>query len=330
MSLPLPRSLVLTVSAFAVSVSMLALAACAPATSDPDSETITGAPEEGVSTGEDAISGSQPVGSILIATTDVNLRKSPSTSAAVLHVIPSGAEVTVVAADPQSGFYQVKHGGTVGWSYATYYKAAPAAPPPPPPGGGPVSASDLLAVAQNCKQLAGTTKFRTDSGNAQTVSVCGLSGAVWWKSDLDVDCDGGQSSACKNDPDYQSGTAASDSKGHALNASVLPYVVIPQSSNGFNYKTAGLKMGSVVAVIYGGKVAYGILGDVGPAGVIGEASYAMAQQLGLNPSPTSGGADSGVTYLAFTGASAVVSKNEENAQAVTLGQAAAQKVIQGN
>ncbi|MEP7126926.1 MAG: glycoside hydrolase family 75 protein [Byssovorax sp.] len=328
MSLLPARSLVLTVSAFALS--LLALAACAPATGEPDSETITGAPEEGVSADENAISGSQAVGSTLIATTDVNLRKSPSTSATVLHVVPSGAEVTVVASEPVSGFYQVKHGGTVGWSFANYYKAAPVAPPPPPPGGGPVKASDLLAVAQNCQQLSGTTKFRTDSGAAKTVSVCGLTGAVWWKSDLDVDCDGGQSSACKNDPDYQSGTAASDSKGHALNASVLPYVVIPQSSNGFNYKTAGLKMGSVVAVIYGGKVAYGILGDVGPAGVIGEASYAMAQQLGLNPSPTSGGTDSGVTYVAFTGASAVVSKNEDNAQAVTLGQAAAQKVIAAN
>jgi hypothetical protein len=322
MSLLTHRSL----SMFALA--MLALAACAPGTGDSDPEALVGAPEDGISKDADALSGAQAVGSTLIATTDVNLRKSPSTSAAVLHVIPSGAEVTVVTADPQSGFYQVKHNGTVGWSYAAYYKAAPAAPPPA--GNGPVTASDLLAVAQNCKQLSGTTKFRTDAGGSSTVSVCGLTGAVWWKSDLDVDCDGGQSSACKNDPDYQSGTAASDSKGHALDASTLPYVVIPQSSNGFNYKTAGLKMGSVVAVIYAGKVAYGILGDVGPAGVIGEASYAMAQQLGLNPSPTSGGTDSGVTYVAFTGTSAVVSKNEDHAQAVTLGQAAANKVIQAN
>jgi glycosyl hydrolase group 75 (putative chitosanase)/SH3 domain-containing protein len=326
MSLAHPRSLVRTVSALAIS--LLALAACAPAAPDDDGDALIGAPDEGVSNDEDALSGAQAVGSTLIATTDVNLRKSPSTSAAILHVIPTGAEVTVVTAEPQSGFYQVNHKGTIGWSYAIYYKAAPA--PPPPPVDGPVTAADLLAVAQNCKQLAGTTKFRSDSGTSQTIPVCGLSGAVWWKSDLDVDCDGGQSSACKNDPDYQSGTAASDSKGKALNASTLPYVVIPQSSNGFNYKTAGLKMGSVVAVIYGGKVAYGILGDVGPAGVIGEASYAMAQQLGLNPSPTSGGAESGVTYVAFTGASAVVSKNEDHAQAVTLGQAAANKVIQSN
>ena len=325
MSLPHPRSLVLTVSAFAIS--LLALAACAPAAPDVDSEAITGAPEEGVSMDEDALSGAQPVGSTLIATTDVNLRKTPSTSAAILHVVPTGASVTVVTAEPQSGFYQIKHNGTIGWSYAAYYKAAPA---PPPPVSGPVTAADLLALAQNCQQLAGTTRFRSDSGTAKTIPVCGLSGAVWWKSDLDVDCDGGLSSTCKNDPDYQSGTAASDSKGKPLNASTLPYVVIPQSSNGFNYKTAGLKMGSVVAVVHGSKVAYGILGDVGPAGVIGEASYAMAQQLGLNPSPTSGGAESGVTYVAFTGASAVVSKNEDHAQAVTLGQAAANKVIQAN
>lgn len=324
MSLAHPRSIILAASALALS--LLPVSACAPAAVDIESEPITGAPEEGVSSDEDALSGAQAVGSTLIATTDVNLRKSASTSATILHVIPSGAQVTVVTASPQSGFYQVKHNGTVGWSYATYFKVAPTAPP----ASTPVTASQLLAVAQGCQQLAGTTKFRTDSGTSQSVPVCGLTGAIWWKSDLDVDCDGGLSSVCKNDPDYQSGTAASDSKGKALNASTLPYVVIPQSSNGFNYKTAGLKMGSVVAVIYGSKVAYGILGDVGPAGVIGEASYAMAQELGLNPSPTSGGADSGVTYVAFTGASAVVSKNEDHAQAVTVGQAAANKVIQAN
>jgi hypothetical protein len=326
MSLIHARSLIVTASALALS--LLALAACAPAASEVDSDVITGAPEEGVSADADAISGAQAVGSILIATNNVNLRKTASTSATVLHVIPSGAQVTVVTSAPQNGFYQVKHNGTVGWSYAAYFKASP--PPPPPPVTGPVTAAALLAKAQTCSQLAGTTKFSNDSGGAKTIPVCGLTGAVWWKSDLDVDCDGGQSATCKNDPDYQSGTAASTSTGAALNASTLPYVVIPQSSNGFNYKTAGLKMGSVVAVIYGGKVAYGILGDVGPAGVIGEASYAMALQLGMNPSPTSGGVDSGVTYIAFTGASAAVTKNEDNAQAVTVGQAAASKFLQAN
>lgn len=326
MSLPNRRSLLLPVSAFALA--MLALAACAPDPGDSNAEPLIGAPDEGVSKDADALSGALKVGSTLLSTTDVNLRKSASKTATILHVVPTGDDVTVVSADPVNGFYQVSHNGTVGWSYAIYYKAAPV--DAPPPAVGPVAASDLLALAKNCQQLSGTTKFRSDSGTAKTIPVCALTGAVWWTSDLDVDCDGGLSSTCKNDPDYQSGTAASDSKGKPLNASTLPYVVIPQSSNGFNYKTSGLKMGSVVAVIYKDKVAYGILGDVGPAGVIGEASYAMAVALGLNPSPTSGGAEGGVTYVAFTGASAVVTKNEDHAQAVTVGQAAANKVIQNN
>jgi hypothetical protein len=124
--------------------------------------------------------------------------------------------------------------------------------------------------------------------------------------------------------------AAVDSKGNPLDASTLPFVVVPGSSNGFNYKTAGLKLGSVVAVIYNDKIAYGILGDVGPTGILGEASYAMAQKLGINPSPTSGGVDSGVTYVAFTGAAAVVTKNEDAVQAVELGQSRAAEFIAGN
>lgn len=327
MPLTLRRTLLLPASALALAAT---LAACAPGTGDSSADPLTGAPDEGSSSDADALSGSLKIGSTLISTTDVNLRKTASKTATILHVVPSGDEVKVVSADPVNGFYQVSHKGTTGWSYAIYYKAAPDTETPPPPQNGPITAADLLAVAKNCQQLSGTTKFRSDAGTSKTIPVCALTGAVWWTSDLDVDCDGGQSSTCKNDPDYQSETAAVDSKGKPLNASVLPYVVIPQSSNGFNYKTAGLKMGSVVAVIYKEKIAYGILGDVGPAGVIGEASYAMAQALGLNPSPTSGGAETGVTYIAFTGTSAVVTKNEDHTQAVTLGEAAANKLIQNN
>lgn len=310
----------LTLSTVALAASIFSLPACAP--SDGGFEDIVGTPEEAANSGEDALSGSLAVGATLLATTNVNLRATPSTSGSILHVVPSGAAVTLVSADPQDGFYNVRHSGAVGWSFATYYKAAPA--------GSPVSAADLLAKLSSCSQLGGTTKFRTDASTAKTVPVCGATGAVWWKADLDVDCDGGKSATCVNDPDYQSETAGVDSKGKPLDASTLPYVVIPGSSNGFNYKTAGLRMGSVVAVIYNDKLAFGILGDVGPAGVIGEASFAMAQQLGMNPSPTSGGVDSGVAYVAFTGAGAVVTKNEDAAQAAQLGQSLAGQFIESN
>jgi hypothetical protein len=309
-----------TLATATLAASILSLPACAP--SDDESVEITGAPEGAASSDEDALSGAVAVGATLLATANVNLRATPSTSGSILHVVPSGAAVTLVSADPQNGFYNVKHEGAVGFSYGAYLKAAPP--------GSPVSAAELLAKLSSCQQLAGTTKFRTDAGTAKTIPVCGATGAVFWKADLDVDCDGGKSATCMSDPDYQSETAAVDSKGKPLDASTLPFVVIPGSSNGFNYKTAGLKLGSVVAVIYKDNVVFGILGDVGPMGVIGEASYAMAQRLGMSPSPTSGGVDSGVTYLAFTGSAAVVTKNEDEAQAAGLGQSLVAQFVAAN
>jgi hypothetical protein len=307
----------------------LTLAACAPST--PDTDLVA---EEAPADGDAALSGSIPAGSTLIATTDVNLRSGPSTSDQILHVVPAGATVTVLAADPNNGFYNVKHNGVAGFSYGAYYKVGQLAPdnPPPPsdPGATDVTPDQLLAITQSCSQLPGTTKFRADSGASKTIPVCSLAGAVWWRGDMDIDCDGGKGATCKSDPYYQSDTAATDSKGNPLDASTLPYVVIPGPSNGFDYKANGLKLGSVVAVIYKGKMVYGILGDIGPAGVIGEASYALAVQLGINGSPISGGVDSGVTYIAFTGSSAVVTKKEDHAQAEALGKTAAQKLVQSN
>jgi hypothetical protein len=193
-----------------------------------------------------------------------------------------------------------------------------------------VTAADLLALATNCDRLPGTTDFATDVGEPDTVSICGLNGAVWWQADLDVDCDGGQSAVCMNDPAYQPETSATDSQGAPLDASALPFVVIPLPSNGFDYQAAGLSLGSVVAVVYNGQLRYGIFGDEGPQGIIGEASYAMAELLGIDPDPVTGGADSGATYFAFTGPSAVVTTNEDHAEAESVGAARAAAVIAEN
>ena len=74
----------------------------------------------------------------------------------------------------------------------------------------------------------------------------------------------------------------------------------------------------------------GIVGDIGPSSILGEASYAMASGLGINPNPSTGGAASGVTYVVFTGKSAVVQKNEDHAEAVTLGTARAAQLLVEN
>jgi uncharacterized protein YgiM (DUF1202 family) len=119
----LARRLIALASA-AVAASLLVMPACAPPEPG-DSEELSGAPE-GTAKDEGAVAGTLVVGSTLIATANVNLRKDATTSAAILHVVPSGAVVTVVGAQPKSGFYNIKHNGTVGWSFGQYYKAGSA------------------------------------------------------------------------------------------------------------------------------------------------------------------------------------------------------------
>lgn len=106
------------VAALATAVGMLALPACSGG--DDSSEELIGADETIASTTE-GVSGSLAVGSTLKSTTGVNLRTGPGTSYSILHVVPQGSEVTVVAADSQNGFYKIKHNGTTGWSSGQYY-----------------------------------------------------------------------------------------------------------------------------------------------------------------------------------------------------------------
>jgi len=181
----------------------------------------------------------------------------------------------------------------------------------------------LQALTAHCNQVSNGL-FALNGGDTPTVPICGLGGAVFWRADMDVDCDGTQTTQCNasTDPDYQNQTAAVDSQGNPLDAANLPYVVIPGKSSKFDYAAAGLKMGSVVLVLYKNQIVWAVLGDVGPSGDIGEASYATAAALGVNPDPKVGGIDGpDVLYVAFTGASGVVSPIEDHAKAVSVGEA---------
>ncbi|MFH8628307.1 glycoside hydrolase family 75 protein [Streptomyces lydicus] len=215
---------------------------------------------------------------------------------------------------------------------ATAQPAAPRATPAAPGAGlqeGSVSAADLLAKLKGCSQLS-NGKYRTDEETSATVPVCGKNGAVFWKADMDVDCDGQTTSKCNADTDpwYQDDTAFRQSNGKPLNAEKLPYVVVPSSSGIWNYASAGIKGGGVVAVIYNNQVEYAVVGDTGPDKIIGEASYAAAKGLGINPDPENGGADSGVTYVLFKNSKA--SPIESHADAVSRGDALAKKFLQDN
>ena len=115
----------------------------------------------------------------------------------------------------------------------------------------------------------------------------------------------------------------------AIAASVpVCVVVVPSSSGIWNYASAGIKGGGVVAVIYNNQVEYAVVGDTGPDKIIGEASYAAAKGLGINPDPENGGADSGVTYVLFKNSKA--SPIESHADAVSRGDALAKKFLQDN
>ncbi|MBL9015494.1 MAG: glycoside hydrolase family 75 protein [Myxococcales bacterium] len=189
------------------------------------------------------------------------------------------------------------------------------------------TADELRAAIATCNVVGG--KYAENGGGTATVDICGLPTAVFWKADLDVDCDGKETAKCnlQTDPYFQNQTAAVDSMGDPLDAATLPFVVVPGVSPRWSYRDAGLTMGSVVAVIYKDKVAYGPLGDVGPTASIGEASYAMAELLGINPDPRIGGTSDEVAYIAFIGPDAKVKPIEDHAKAVELGVAHARALL---
>ncbi|WP_369173799.1 glycoside hydrolase family 75 protein [Streptomyces sp. R28] len=200
-----------------------------------------------------------------------------------------------------------------------------------PPGvqEGSVSAADLLAKVTSCSQIS-NGMYRTDEAASPTVPVCGKNGAVFWKADLDIDCDGQRTDRCNEytDPSFQPDTAFHQSDGRPLRSDTLPYVVVPGVSDIWDHSAAGIEGGGVVAVIHHDQVLYAVVGDTGPRSVIGEASYAAAETLGIDPDPATGGAASGVTYILFEDSR--VSPIESHSAAVSLGEQLAEEFIQDN
>ncbi|WP_406728849.1 glycoside hydrolase family 75 protein [Streptomyces sp. GD-15H] len=163
-----------------------------------------------------------------------------------------------------------------------------------------VSAADLLAEVRHCAPVS-HGNYRSDQGVRATIPVCGTRDAVFWKADMDIDCDGQPGVRCntRTDPYFSTSTAFAQSDGRPLNSETLPFVVVPVPSGLWDYRAYGVRGGSVAAVVYRDRVQYAVVGDTGPAGLIGEASYATAEALGIDPNPQGGGTSSGVTYIVF-------------------------------
>lgn len=193
---------------------------------------------------------------------------------------------------------------------------------------GDVRAADLLAKVRDCTPVS-RGRYSSDYGRPATIPVCGTRDAVFWKADMDIDCDGQPGRLCnrRTDPFFSDATAYQQSDGRQLNAERLPYIVVPMPSSIWNYRSSGVRGGSVAAVIYQGRVQYAVVGDVGPSRIIGEASYASAEALGIRPDPRSGGTDSGVTYIVFKDSQ--VKPIEDHAAAVATGERLAKLFVRG-
>jgi hypothetical protein len=194
---------------------------------------------------------------------------------------------------------------------------------------GTVGAADLLAKVRGCTPVS-KGRYRSDDGTRADIPVCGKQGAVFWKADMDIDCDGRPGPRCnrRTDPLFSASTAYQQSDGRHLNAETLPYVVVPAASRIWNHRDHDVRGGAVAAVIYKDRVQYAVVGDTGPHDVIGEASYATAKALGIRPDPRGGGTPAGVTYLLFKGSK--VSPIESHRAAVKLGESLARKFLREN
>ncbi|MGA5140620.1 glycoside hydrolase family 75 protein [Streptomyces azureus] len=214
------------------------------------------------------------------------------------------------------------------------WRAALPAPTTPPAAtrqpatwrGNPVSAADLLAEVRNCTPVS-RGRYRSDSGVPASIPVCGTRDAVFWKADMDIDCDGRPGPRCnrRTDPYFSDSTAYAQSDGRPLSAERLPFIVVPAPSRIWDYREHGVGGGSVVAVVHRNRVQYAVVGDTGPQDVIGEASYATATALGIHADPQGGGTPSGVTYIVFKNAR--VSPIEDHAAAVTTGERLARQFV---
>jgi hypothetical protein len=198
----------------------------------------------------------------------------------------------------------------------------------PDAAGGAPTAEALLALTRHCTTVVSDHPYATDDDAVKNIDICGLPGAVFWTADMDIDCDGrnvGDGKCPGDDCCYQPATAFTTKAGRPLAASVTPYVVIPT-----DFRPDGLAGGAVVAVIAGGKVQYAVFGDTGPDTIIGEASYACAAALGIDPDPATGGTDGPVTYIAFLGSDAIPPDIEDQAATRQLGERLAAALLLGH
>jgi hypothetical protein len=188
------------------------------------------------------------------------------------------------------------------------------------------TAVQILKKLGRCQAIS-KDFYATDANKKPSIAVCNTKNTVWWTADMDIDCDGIPTTQCnlQTDSAYQNQTALETSQKQAFNAATMPYVVLPNPSKRWNYQNSSIQLGAVVAVIFNNQIEYAVFADTGPEEIIGEGSYALAQRLGIDPDPSTGGADSDVTYIVFK--NSLVNPVESHPAAIQLGQQLVQKFL---
>ncbi len=122
---------------------------------------------------------------------------------------------------------------------------------------------------------------------------------VYMRARMDIDADGSPR-ARQIDPTGQTQTSMRYTDGSSVNAETVPYMVLP----GGQYSQFGIKLGDMCLVRNkeNGRVTVAVFADVGPRHKRGEGSMALAEELGINSSPTRGGMTKpNIEYLVLPG-----------------------------
>lgn len=193
------------------------------------------------------------------------------------------------------------------------------------------TADQLREAVAGCDTQLSNGEYAEDADGSGDIPVCkSPGGAVHWKADFDIDCDGQRTDECNEntDPWFQPETAFTQSDGQPLNSAELPHIVVPLPSDKWDYTGAGIGGGTVAAVAFEDKVVYAVVGDLGPKPIIGEGSYALAEALGIDPDPSTGGVSGKVVdFILFPGVKA--DPIEDPALSESLGSQAADKLVGG-
>ncbi len=109
---------------------------------------------------------------------------------------------------------------------------------------------------------------------------------ISFKAPMAIDNDGRNTTA-QGDRTHQNRTAYTPG-GKSLDPGAIPFVVIPDK---FGDTHKNVTLGDYAVVTYRDRSMYALVGDVGPQGVLGEGSTALAKGVGIAHNPVSGGVE---------------------------------------